>query len=117
MGSVIRARCNCIFEKEIYLASGFDNFDTYFNFPMFCPECKTLFEGDLYSKTTICPNCKSMHGIPYDSDQLCHKRGQVVFVCNTDERIGRQLRLTEGDYLCPQCGRFTMTFEDVGEWD
>lgn len=117
MGSVIRARCNCVYEKKMYLASGMVDFDTCFWFPLFCLDCKILFEGDLYMKKIICPNCKSQHAVPYDSDQLCHKRGQVVFECNTDERIGRKLRLTEGDYLCPECGRFTMTFEDVGDWD
>jgi hypothetical protein len=117
MGSIITARCDCGYGEEMYLGGGMLDFTTRCTFPLFCANCKILFKGNLFEKRIVCPECKSEGAIPYDNDQLCHRRGQKVFDWRLEREIGRDPELTDGEYMCPKCGQFTMTFEDVGCWD
>ena len=117
MGSIVSAACDCGYETEICVGGGMRNFTTHCSFPLYCPTCRSLFEGNPFEKKIACPRCGAERALPYDSDQLCHRRGQEVFEWNGGDEIGRRLELTEGDYLCPKCGRFAMTFVHVGCWD
>lgn len=117
MGSIVKAQCGCGFEKEIYLGGGMRTFATYCNFPFFCQACATMFEGNLLKNTVTCPKCNATNNVPYDSDRICLRKGQSVFEWNSTGDTERKLELTDGDYLCPSCGRPNMTFYDVGCWD
>ena len=117
MGSIVKAHCGCGYEKEMFLGGGMLNFTTHCNFPLYCAQCKILFEGNLFKKKITCPKCGTNDVVPYDSDKLCSRKGERVFDWNATAEIGRVLELTEGDYICPKCGRFAMSFADVGRWD
>ena len=117
MGSIVKALCGCGYEKEMHLGGGMRNFTTHCNFPFLCPHCAIMFEGNLSRKSIPCSRCKATNGIPYDSDLACRRKGKKVFDWDIEDQIGRRLELTDGDYLCPGCGKFTMTFVDVGCWD
>lgn len=118
MGSIIGASCDCGYEKsEMFLGGGMANFNTYCNFPHYCEDCRTLFEADLFDKSRSCPRCKKRNVIAYDDERACKIEGKNVFSWNVQEEIGRNLNLTDGSYICPACGKFNLTFFDIGCWD
>ncbi len=117
MGSVIKARCDCGFEREMLLGGGMRNSTTHCNFPLYCKECRAFLEGNLLKKGLVCPKCKSADVVPYDDANLCSRKGDLVFNWNLEDQVGRHLVLTDGDYVCPKCGKFTLSFMDVGRWD
>ena len=73
-----------------------------------------LFETNLFKKVLRCPKCGDKNALPYDNEELCQKKGQPVFEWSRPDQTERLLRLTDGNYLCPGCGRYTMSFQDVG---
>ena len=117
MGSIVKAECGCGFEKEMSLGGGMRTFATHCNFPFFCSVCAIMFEANLLKTKIVCPKSKATNSVPYDSDRICLRKGQVVFDWNIPDDTGRRLELTDGDYWCPSCGRPTMTFLDMGCWD
>jgi Zn finger protein HypA/HybF involved in hydrogenase expression len=112
MGSIIKAYCDCGYENTMPLGGGMKNFTTYCNFPFFCEECRILFEENLFEEQMLCPKCKGTKTIPYD--KKCLQKGTSVFEWNIGDR---ELTLTDGKYVCPECGNSTLTFEDEGCWD
>lgn len=40
-----------------------------------------------------------------------------VFSSKTDSKLGRNLCLTDENYLCPSCQMFTLKFYSIGCWD
>ncbi len=117
MGSVVKAKCDCGYRREMALGGGMMNFTTLCNFPCYCDTCSDLFEANLFLQKISCPECGGTDTRPYDDDGLCSKRGSPVFSWTAQEKLGRELILTNGEYLCPKCGRFSLRFEDVGCWD
>jgi DNA-directed RNA polymerase subunit RPC12/RpoP len=100
------------------LGGGMLNFRTHCAFPAFCEKCGVMFEANLLRKRISCPRCRgTKHVVPYDDGRLCRRKGGEVFQWAMGDQIGRDLILTDGDYLCPQCGRFTMSFAMAGCWD
>jgi hypothetical protein len=117
MGSIIKAQCKCGYEHEMHLGGGMLNFTTNCNFPVFCSKCRSLFEANILDKNLTCPKCHDSDIIPYYDKSLCSEKGNEVFSWNMQEEIGRELILTDGKYLCPNCGQFSMSFVACGHWD
>ncbi len=118
MGTIIKADCRCGFEKEMFLGGGMMNFTKYCAYPMYCGQCRILFESNLFQKQISCPNCNRANDVvPYDHERVCRRKGKEVFRWATEHEIGRNLTLTDGEYLCPKCGRFTLSFTMSGYWD
>jgi len=59
--------------------------------------------------------CKKRNVIPYDDDSVCSRNGDSVFAWDVEDRIGRML--ANGNYLCPECGKFKLSFSAIGCWD
>mgnify|MGYP001829097635 CR=1 FL=1 len=73
-------------------------------------------ECNLLGEPVRCATCQSLKVTPYDDPALWETPGSEVVV--SWNASGRLLRLTDGQYLCPICEKFTLTFE--GEpmcWD
>ncbi len=118
MGTIIRAECRCGFAKEMFLGGGMQNFTKYCAFPMYCGRCKILFEANLFQKRILCPYCRETKDVmPYDDERLCRRKGKEVFRWATEHEVGRNLALTDGEYLCPWCGQLTLSFTMAGCWD
>ncbi len=119
MGSIVIAKCGCGFERQMYLGGGMRNFETYCAFPVYCGKCRTFFEANLYQKEIACPACGEAKDVfAYDDGLIGKQRGaRVVFRWATEHAIGRDLVLTDGAYLCPQCGQFALSFAMAGYWD
>jgi RNA polymerase subunit RPABC4/transcription elongation factor Spt4 len=116
MGGIVKAFCACGYKKELYLGGGMKNFTTYCNFPIFCRKCKLLLEVNLLKKDVVCPICQHFDYLAYDDPSLIKQKGNEIFSWNY-EKIGRKLVLTDGKYLCPSCGQFSLSFVNVGNWD
>jgi hypothetical protein len=95
------------------------NFMTVCCFPALCSDCNDIVEVNLLARPPQCPKCKRHDVVAYDQLELRKRRGKhVVADWNMEEQLGRVLILTDGDYHCPACGKFQLTFEDSGlMWD
>ena len=116
MGSIIQASCKCGFQKEMYLGGGMENFTTHCSFPYYCQDCGKLFEGNMLDKNVKCEECESENVLPYNNERVCKSKGGEVFSWYVDE-LGDDIILPYGDYLCPACGNYSMTFSPYGCWD
>ncbi|MFC2172120.1 hypothetical protein ACFLU6_05750 [Acidobacteriota bacterium] len=117
MGGIVKAQCQCGYEREMLLGGGMSNFTTHCNFPAYCRDCEDLVEVNLLQKKTSCPKCKGRDITPYDDDSMCQEKGEPVFSWNVQEELGGELILTDGRYLCPNCGEFSLCFQEAGCWD
>ena len=95
------------------------NHETTCYFPCLCENCHNVVQVNLLSKQKRCPKCKSTKVIPYDDLTLSDGTGKhEVTSWNVKNRLGRVLKLTDGNYTCPKCGQMTLHFENSGLfWD
>ena len=49
MGAIVLANCKCGFERRMSLVGGMRNHLTYYAFPCYCQDCKSLFVADFFS--------------------------------------------------------------------
>jgi hypothetical protein len=112
MGSIIKAYCSCGYEKSMFLGGGMESFNTYCCFPVYCEECRILFEDNLFGNQLQCPKCKGFKTTSYD--KKCSLKGDTVFEWNVRDM---SLILTDGNYVCPRCSKPALTFIDDGCWD
>ena len=112
MGSIIKSCCSCGYEKSMFLGGGMADFTKNCNFPIYCEDCRILFEDNLLGNQLQCPKCKGTKATPYD--KKCSRKGNPVFEWNIR---GKSLVLTDGNYVCPKCGNHALTFIDESCWD
>ena len=137
MGTIIESKCNCGHEKRFAVGGGRMDYYTNCGFPCYCYDCKKMFSANLFDKKSTCTNCGSKNFKPYDHKALklmgslwkrwfwyltnvikgAFYKPKNIFDWNTKEKLGRQIVLTDEEYFCPKCKRFTMKFEFVGSWD
>jgi hypothetical protein len=74
--------------------------------------CKSLFKANMYDPDVSCPHCDTSFVVPYDDLSLALTGGVVdeIFSWNSSDRLGRELRLHDGRYLCPSCDNFSLRF-------
>lgn len=61
------------------------------------------------------PHCDTSSIVPYDDPSLA-LTGRVVeeiFSWNTSDRLGRELKLYDGKYFCPNCDDYCLGFEVI----
>ena len=117
-GNMVSASCPCGYKAEnLLLFGGRANFQTFCAFPVHCQGCPDLTVLNLYADKLTCPKCPGSKAVPYDDPSLIGRRGKVITGWNTTERLGRALELTDGEYLCPACGKFSLKFQVTGFWD
>lgn len=131
MGHDVIANCECGFEGHSLIGCGMMHCEPRINnrglveyinfccFPVLCRQCHTFQEANLGVKTLRCKKCNSRKVLVYDHPDLCARKGpQIVSDWNPQGLEGHTLVLTDGDYLCPKCGKFTLHFMDGGMmWD
>jgi len=111
MGSQVIARCQCGVHEVISIGGGMRNFDRVCYFPCLCQHCHRVVEANLLDQPPQCPHCKAPNPLAYDHPSLCGTRGDHTAVrWNMAERLGRDLHLTDGTYLCPACDAKTLRF-------
>ncbi len=119
MGSSIRATCPCGYHASSLIGGGRMNFETTCYFPCLCETCQAMVQANLFARKVRCPQCGGGAVVPYTDSSLAGTPGEgVIEEWNTQDKLSRDLRLTDGNYKCPKCGHFTLKFTS-GEmcWD
>ncbi len=119
MGSAVVAKCSCGLEVTVPTGGGIMNWATTRYFPYLCIACHEVVRVNLLGETQRCPACKSPAILPYDDPRLCDSPGSSrVEGWNLQEKIGREVWLTDGAYLCPKCSNMSLHFLKSGLlWD
>lgn len=119
MGSQVTATCQCGVDASIMIGGGMGNFMTTCYFPCLCEHCRTVVQVNLLAKQKRCPQCKTTKVTPYDDPTLSECAGErTVASWYIEEQLGRELKLMDGNYRCPQCGCMTLRFAGSGLlWD
>lgn len=112
MGSFVRATCECGYEHEFAIGGGMRDFLEVCLFPCLCRDCKRIVQVNLLDTPLSCSNCRSHNVVPYDHDELCEEQGLSDITSWSVERVGRELRLTDGRYHCPACASFRLRFQE-----
>ena len=118
-GSVVQARCDCGYHSgQLLIFGGKSNFQSVCWFPAYCPGVKEVLLINMYQTPLASPGCTEAQPLPYDHPSLVGKPGRhPIAGWSTKDRIGRNLVLTNGTYLCPVCGQKTLRFFPTGMWD
>jgi len=116
MGTLINAVCpNCGFRKDkMTLFGGYIGISDQCLIPCYCKTCKTLFEGDMLKSFYICPNCSSEDVASYEDQSLGFTENKTILSWNVF-MVDREVKLNENENLCPQCGDFSLIFENIGK--
>lgn len=122
MGSIIKAICECGFESgDIFAGGGFLNFQTICSAPAICLNCNRFLIKNYMKKYSKCPVCwkkVTFYNDPSVQIQIneSYKKSDNVFSWHVNDEKG-EFRLPNTRYLCPKCGKMTLKFEKVGNWD
>ena len=112
-------KCSCGLEVQVPIGGGMRNFATTCYFPCLCEACHNVVPVNLLAQPQQCPECKSPAVISYDDRRLTASPGKgKVASWNMKEKLGRELVLTDGGYLCPKCNNMSLKFRNTGLcWD
>ncbi len=117
MGTIFNAHCTCGYRKEnLFLFQGMMEAYTNCEFPFYCESCKSLFIGNLLDDDVLCTDCGKNNVFSYE-DQRAGFSGEKESYSWHVMEIEREAKLNEEGNLCPQCGEFSLAFEDAGRWD
>ena len=107
MGHSYNAKCTCGLEREFLVGTGFAGGNYWLGF---CSVCKDLVRTD----EGACLKCGSKEIRDYRLDAYLQKTPEQ----DPHSSGSWDGDLTEQEFLCPSCGKFTMTFEHGGlMWD
>lgn len=114
MGASVIASCSCGLDTgDIWVGGGISNFTVFCAFPIYCKACDGIRVTNMYDMPLTCLECGDGEVTPYDDPSLVGEPGaESVFEWNTNGRLGRDLKLTDGTYLCPACRNFTLRFSE-----
>ena len=78
-----------------------------------------VVQVNLLAKTKRCPKCKSRALIAYDDPRLLKTPGKhTVAEWCMEDKLEKDLILTDGKYMCPKCNKMSLRFRDRGAcWD
>jgi len=90
-------------------------------FPFLCRACRRMSVSDVTSRAVACDHCGSPDVVPYGHPEAMRAAGPtIVLDCARYDTAwpAASLRLTDGQYFCPACGEFTLSFAGTGLlWD
>jgi len=119
MGLMVIAKCECGLETDLVIGGGsIKSVETCY-FPCLCENCQNIVMVNLLADEPRCPECNAPDPIPYDDPGLSDFPGDdVIASWNMEDRLGRDLILTNGKYKCPSCGNMSLEFIEYGLcWD
>ena len=117
-GDMVSAACPCGYQKKAMpIFGGFATYKTSCLFPALCRPTRTMVLGNLMAPGTGAKDCPAADMVFYNDPSLApQKAGRAVATWNLPDGRG-SVALYEGGYLCPACGRRTLTFRHEGVWD
>ena len=119
MGDSVIALCKCGYNRLFLIGCGMMDFKDTCYFPCLCEKCRKIVRANVLSHHLKCPSCKTTELIPYGDPKLIGKKGKKrVADWGVDKKLGRVLRITDGEYYCPKCGENNLKFRDSDVlWD
>lgn len=120
MGNSVIAECKCGYNRIFLIGCGMMDFNkSTCYFPCLCEKCREIVRANVLSRYLKCPSCKTTEIIPYDDPKVIGKKGENRVVdWGVYKKLGRILRITDGEYYCPKCGENNLQFRDGGVfWD
>lgn len=116
-GTIVTASCPCGYSKTVSLFGGRRNFKTVCMFPALD---KAKHDITLYNVFDY-PDAENSPGPPglisYASPRLMPEHPSEAVAFWRIQSLGKTVTLYKGGYVCPRCGRRTMTFRSIGFWD
>ena len=119
-GSIVTAKCDvCGYDSgRLFLFGGRGNFKTVCKFPAYCATKKGLVLVNLMVEKLEYPSCPGQVPVPYTDPQMIQKPGtKTIASWNLPEPKNKQVKLSDGNYFCPNCGKFQLHFRHSGYWD
>ncbi|MEW6334778.1 MAG: hypothetical protein AB1558_10945, partial [Thermodesulfobacteriota bacterium] len=116
-GSIVTAKCdNCGYDSVgLFLFGGKANFKTVCKFPACCTNKKVLVLVNLMADKLESEACPGQIPVAYTDPQMIQYPGtKTIASWNLPEPKNIQIRLTDGDYFCPNCGKFRLHFRHSG---
>ena len=90
------------------------NYMTVNSHPFYCLDCHELFVANRFDREIVCPNCESADVLAY-SERSTKLNRSVSQLPRPSEWMDGPLN--GGEFICPQCGNYSMRFMNVGCWD
>ena len=117
-GAIVSAACPCGYHRErMNLFGGLTNFRTVCRFPALCRTARTIVLGNLLDPAAGASDCPAPDMVFYSDPSLApEKPGPAVISWNLPDGRG-VAALFGGGYVCPVCGRRTLTFRHEGFWE
>jgi hypothetical protein len=118
-GTVVEGRCaSCGYSTGgLPLFGGRADFQHNCRFPVLCQDCGKLELVNLLAPRPACRQCPASPLIPYDDPRLQGTPGRHEVASWRVEKLGRPLKLTDGGYYCPACGKFELRFKLTALYD
>ncbi|MFH1034410.1 MAG: hypothetical protein V1806_07875 [Pseudomonadota bacterium] len=118
-GMVLEGRCvACGYATGgLALFGGRADFQRNCRFPVLCPDCGRLEVVNLLDARAACRQCPASPMIPYDDPRLAGAPGGQEVASWRAPNLGRTLRLSNGGYYCPACGKFELRFKRLAMYD
>ena len=119
-GSIVTAKCeSCGYDSGgLFLFGGKANFKTVCRFPAYCANKKSLVLVNLMDEKLESQACPDQIPVPYTDPQMFQNPGtKTIASWNLPEPKNKQVKLTDGDYFCPNCEKFNLHFRHSGLWD
>ena len=106
MGMSSDAHCfACGYDTGLFLGAGMSNHHTHAAWPVKCNQCKEVTTANYKSQPLICSECNSPNVVPYSDENLWLGDGE-----NDSMLQWWDLKLTNGHYCCPRCGKYELKF-------
>ena len=112
MGVIIEAKCECGYQKTLYIGSGFNTPPDISIQAALCESCKEIYELNYLNKNKGCRKCGGTIHF-YDELELM----QGIPNINNILLTWGEFAYYKSNYLCPKCNDFKMKFNEVGNWD
>jgi hypothetical protein len=117
-GAIVSASCPCGYHRErMNLFGGLTNFRTACRFPALCRSTRAIALGNLLDPAAGAGDCPASDMVFYNDPSLVPEHpGPALVFWNLPDGRG-VAALFQGGYVCPACGRRTLTFRHDGFWD
>ncbi len=113
MGIILRAKCSCGYEKQLFVDRG--KIAKKCKVPGLCTNCNELQSVWYYGESIECSSCKENSVVFYDQAKLQNNPEKRKYKSWGDP--GKEFTLLRTKYKCPKCGDLSMKFRKIGNWD
>ena len=87
------------------------------HFPALCKKCGKIVDVNMFDNPPQCSRCGNQDVIPYDENAMIGKAGENIVADWFVGKLRRTFALTDGQYFCPACGKYTLSFELTALFD